>query len=763
MPFRSVTCNCRLLWTIACFSISALLLGTVSAQQEDVIEDGVTPGYDHRAHSVPGKAQRVKDYDGDGFASVTLNAELSHTHYFRAGPPAETGKIVSYEWKESHLGAIIGTTMEVTYNFPVGVSTVTLTVVDNSGDSASNDVIVTVDPSGNQGAYMYCYDMHGVAVEEGKMPLVRGKELPALPPTYAIDTAAIDFKKPAAWPSFPFLETGPFAVRLVSEYLAILEDEYVFFLGHGGDAVELYIDGKLHMSKTTTGNMAKLSVADPVLLQKGKHAIELLYFTPNPTRAQLILGINLNGGVQAVPATFLSYESNVVKPTLHSITPDTATLGGGGTMKLLGAGFTSDSKVLVGPYSVSNVDVQSDNLIIIKVPTAAAPGDVVVTVSSWRGTSNPVHFLYNAAARMPIKFKEEFLKRVDGTLYPSAQFTSVAIGPDLRYYFGSLDTRVHVLTVAHESLAVISSCVSGSLGSARSITSVAFDPADKAIRAYVSTNTFYWRNWNLMSDEEGWRNGKVEALIPGTGEKEEQCLIHEKDVITGIPVSNHDHGANSIVFGDNGDMYVQVGGNTNAGYSESNDLIGGVPESPMSAATIVAHLRNPGFDGAITYSTTEPGEAKKTSPDRFVETFAFGFRNSYGSVLHSNGNLYATDNGPNIGYGKRSVTCNTEGEDPWHEDSLFHITKGAYFGFPNRARGTIGDPRQCVYFAPTETSRNGFTAALATFESSTNGSLLAIMPWASQSLVYYYLLSYFLGFCDIISSSDSCVTVALFG
>lgn len=49
-----------------------------------------------------------------------------------------------------------------------------------------------------------------------------------------------------------------------------------------------------------------------------------------------------------------------------------------------------------------------------------------------------------------------------------------------------------------------------------------------------------------------------------------------------------------------------------------------------------------------------------------------------------------------------------------HEDS--------YFGFPNRgARGVVSDTRHCVYYDPKETSRNGFTAALATFEASTNG------------------------------------------
>ena len=38
-----------------------------------------------------------------------------------------------------------------------------------------------------------------------------------------------------------------------------------------------------------------------------------------------------------------------------------------------------------------------------------------------------------------------------------------------------------------------------------------------------------------------------------------------EDIITGIPISDHDHGINGIEFGDNGELYIQVGGNTNAG------------------------------------------------------------------------------------------------------------------------------------------------------------------------------------------------------
>ena len=60
-------------------------------------------------------------------------------------------------------------------------------------------------------------------------------------------------------------------------------------------------------------------------------------------------------------------------------------------------------------------------------------------------------------------------------------------------------------------------------------------------------------------------------------------------------------------------------------------------EGYFSAATIVAYLNRPDFDGKITYDK-----------DGFpvtglgVEVFATGQRNSYDICLHSNGELYAT-------------------------------------------------------------------------------------------------------------------------
>ena len=60
----------------------------------------------------------------------------------------------------------------------------------------------------------------------------------------------------------------------------------------------------------------------------------------------------------------------------------------------------------------------------------------------------------------------------------------------------------------------------------------------------------------------------------------------------------------------------------------------------------MAYLSDPGFNGNILYSKQEDGVPTTTG----VEVFAHGNRNPFGICLHSNGNLYGTDNGPNLGY-----------------------------------------------------------------------------------------------------------------
>lgn len=127
----------------------------------------------------------------------------------------------------------------------------------------------------------------------------------------------------------------------------------------------------------------------------------------------------------------------------------------------------------------------------------------------------------------------------------------------------------------------------------------------------------------------------------------------------GLPVSDLDHGVNGLEFGDNGDLYIQVcagsdvastilslvpkhslssqvGGSTNAGIPGALSSSGKQKDALFSAATLVAHVFRPGFNGNVQYDSN--GDYSGND----VEIFASGQRNSYDITLHSNGHLYAT-------------------------------------------------------------------------------------------------------------------------
>jgi hypothetical protein len=61
-------------------------------------------------------------------------------------------------------------------------------------------------------------------------------------------------------------------------------------------------------------------------------------------------------------------------------------------------------------------------------------------------------------------------------------------------------------------------------------------------------------------------------------------------VITGLPVSNHDHALNGIAFDDNGDLLISVGSMTNAGVAAPNS-----GDLPSCSAAVLK-----GFNGTIT-------------------------------------------------------------------------------------------------------------------------------------------------------------------
>jgi glucose/arabinose dehydrogenase len=215
-----------------------------------------------------------------------------------------------------------------------------------------------------------------------------------------------------------------------------------------------------------------------------------------------------------------------------------------------------------------------------------------------------------------------------------------------------------------------------------------------------------------------------------------------EDIITGLPDSApcNNHFTNGLAFADDGRLLIAQGSSTDKGIADppfSNvdcyaglpdpDLPNGgyFPETPLSAAILIADVNDPTFDGTMTHSPSGPPTSNNvTLIGGDVEVFAPGTRNPYDLVVHSNGHLYATDNGPNGPY--TYTSCNTTGPDNSQNDELNLIEEGNYYGFPNINRGVhLPDPRQCVFRPASATPGLGedFTPPIAALPShcSCNG------------------------------------------
>jgi subtilisin len=95
-----------------------------------------------------GLDQEVSDAGSDGVEAITLDGSGSYD---------PDGSIVSYVWKEGTDLLIVAESF--TNNFALGTHTVTLTVTDNEGASASDDVIVTVEGKSASTMHVSSIDM----------------------------------------------------------------------------------------------------------------------------------------------------------------------------------------------------------------------------------------------------------------------------------------------------------------------------------------------------------------------------------------------------------------------------------------------------------------------------------------------------------------------------------------------------------------------------------------------------------------------------
>lgn len=416
----------------------------------------------------------------------------------------------------------------------------------------------------------------------------------------------------------------------------------------------------------------------------------------------------------------------------------------GNVIQISGQGFYSSDPVQVfwNNYMITDPMV-TPNLLEFTVPTIPDDienGPIVVYVAVDGRTSNLLEFKYDFNV-VPVKFI--LSKHAVGLPCVTSM-----IGPDERLYIGSVTGDIFALTFDDNYDVTDTQQIETVKGLSNSnILGLTFNPYDghNPVKIYVSHSQLYANGGAAIPDgETSPYSGGVSVL---TGPDFDVAV----PLVTGLPVSNHDHGINGLEFTNNGDLMICVGGNTNAGVKA--DKLGDLDESPLSASILIAETSKRDFNGAITYVNTSDGQPNDdqlfggsvdVAPGSDVRVYAPGFRNCYDIALTVDGNLYCTDNGPNNAFGPASTGPDTQGpgipDEPYEPDKLCHVFEGKYYGHPNRNRGRT-DSRQNIYYTHSSSSVEGvFEAKLAELPSSTNG-LIEYRSHALDGQMYGELLA----------------------
>jgi len=264
---------------------------------------------------------------------------------------------------------------------------------------------------------------------------------------------------------------------------------------------------------------------------------------------------------------------------------------------------------------------------------------------------------------------------------------SITYGPDGRLYVGQLDGSIVAFT--QPSLGSISPEYIVGPGTFEQILGLAFNQNEPSglITLYVSHSRLHTKT------EDPPFQGKISKI--------EEPEFDPETVISGLPVQTGDHANNGIAFDQKGRLFIAQGGSTNAGLPIApldRD------ETPLSGAILVADLSDPNFDGEIKYNTERAThQTNKISGD--VKVFASGFRNPFDLVIHSNGKIYSTDNGPSKYFRGESISCfedSSMGVDG--PDELNLVEEGYYYGHPNRNRGRFNKD-ECTYYSGDSSSK----------------------------------------------------------
>jgi N-acetylneuraminic acid mutarotase/glucose/arabinose dehydrogenase len=670
--------------------VDLIINGNFPSQTVTLVGTGGVGGHPF-LHVVIEPVPTAVDYDGSGSEDILLDGSFSHTH--------EPGHdLTAHTWKES-LTTLASTDI-ASVSLPVGEHTICLTIEDDNlpPESLTACAFVNVVSAGFvPGVSAIYYDSSPAS------PSSIIDSLPASPDW--VEILEILRVEPN-----PQVGTSPFSADVVAPRLAdgVLDvaGDYIF-AATGGVTTRLFVNGVPYTGAVT--------------LPVGPAAIEARFAVDALGDLPLEVTMAPDGfSLLPVSPDILTHDESSDPPFINTM-PLSGSTSGGNVILIQGAGFFPSGGVTVhwGADDLTLIDFTSisNNQITFNSPPHSA-GFISVNVESPQGVSNSFSFEYTEAAPPPIAFD------FDGvTSFWPDKPTAGAWGPDGRFYMGTRTGTLVAVTVDEDYNFVSKQIYTGVANLYNpEILGIAFSPFDapNPVQVYVGHSELYADGGAPPVGPVPYP-GEV-SILTGPSFDTPQALI------TGLPTSNHDHGVNGMLFDNNGDLLIALGGNTNAGITSA--LLGGLPESPLSGAILKARTSEPGFNGTVVHLdsiTNLPdtdqmnGETVDVAPGVDVIIQAPGLRNAFDMQLATNGFLYATDNGPNSGLGDGSSGPASSSGDAASANELMLIEHGVYYGHPNRSRGRT-DARENIYRHTSVPSIPGeFRQMMQALNASTNG------------------------------------------
>jgi len=634
----------------------------------------------------------VVDFDGDGSEPVNLVGSFSHTHEL-------SHALTAFEWTEG--GSQFSTAQDLTTPFSVGDHTVTLTIYDDNVPAevlSGSNTFSVVSPSAVPGAVALYYPAGGAGGANAFLDSVPNNATFA--ETLPNGLEIVEQSGTVGGSSF----TSYVMVQMLATIDIDTAGDYEF-LANGGNETRLFLDGAPLSGQTA--------------LTPGLYDLDARFAVDFVPELPISVTYAIDGGAQMpIDALMLTHNEANMNPVINSM-PTSGLEIGGAIINISGLGFFPSNQVTV---HWGAQDLSGGALAVtptqITMTTPSGTGSVQVTVETPNGVSNAVTYNYNSDGPAPVQFT------ISDLIGGMSNVTAGTIGPDGRLYVAEIDGTIYAYTFDENYQVTDTQTITALEGLSNAnilgLTTSPFE-APGVVKLYVAHGLLFANGGSCFTGFSPY-SGQI-TVLTGPNFNSPQALI------TGLPVSNHDHSVNGIAFDDNGNLLISVGGNTNAGVAGCN--LGGLDESPLAGAILSANVFRADFNGTVNYIDLSTclinndqvfGDSVRVAHGVDVEVFAAGVRNGLDIVYTTEGRIYATDNGPNVGFGDISTGPNSQAALPAdQDDELNLIDVGRFYGSANRNRG-VNDQRQNIYRFPNEATVDGdFQAPVTTFAASTNG------------------------------------------